>query len=89
MATRRSPSEIAEFHRRQAEKHQAEAERRLSVAADAVCEMLYDAEKALRALAARVGSEAGNGLAYRGMADGLEQDRINRWADLKAQKDRT
>lgn len=84
---RRSPSEIAEFHRKQAEKHQVKADRRLSVAADAVCELMYESEKALRRLGAYCGVEGGK--PYRELADRLEQDRIIRWADLKSQKERT
>lgn len=86
MAARRSPSEIAEFHRQRAAQHQAEADRRLSVAADTTCELMYEAEKSLHKLAAYMGIEGGKD--YLDIAKKVEQARIIRWADLRSRRER-
>ena len=79
--TRRSQSEIATDLESRAAKMRAEADRRLSVAADPLCSLLWEAEKAVRAIIAYGGQEAKD--AYQGAADNFCYARERRWAKLK------
>ncbi len=78
---RRSSLEIAHDHEERAAKLRADSDRRRSVASDATCELMWEAECALRRLAAYCGME---GKDHAATADSLKGQREARWADLKA-----
>jgi hypothetical protein len=81
---RRSNEEIAADLQARASKLRAESDRRLACASDPFCELLYTAEKAVRAVIAYGGEEAK--AAYQGAADNLCYARERRWARLKEEE---
>jgi hypothetical protein len=82
--TRRTSTEIAADLEVRASKLRADADRRLSVAADGMCQLLFDAEKALRALGSYCGPEGG--AAFTKDADGLALMRETRWRQIKEKR---
>jgi hypothetical protein len=78
---RRSNTEIAAALKARAVQLEADADRRLSVASDAPCSLMWEAEKALRALGAYMGADGG--AKWRVYAGELAAEREARWADLK------
>lgn len=78
---RSSEERIADLESRAA-KLKADSERRLSVASDPTCALLYDCEKAVRALASYTGLDGQ--AAYLPIAEGFRIDRETRWNTLKA-----
>lgn len=81
--TRRSPQEIAAELESRAAKMKADAERRLAVASDPQCQLLWDAERAVLALREYAGPETWED-AYAPMMNELRTRREIRWAELKA-----
>lgn len=79
--SRRSSVEIAADLEARAAKHRAEAERRLAVASDGTCALMWDVEKALRALAAYCGTEGGRGWLV--SAEDMRKSREEQWAKIK------
>ena len=78
MATRRSPSEIAEALKSRAAQLEADAERRLSVASDGICSYVWDAECSVhRARLATTNEAEASALAH--LATNLKTIRLERW----------
>jgi len=86
VSPRRLSTEIAADLEAKAAKMRAEADRRLCVASDPFCELLYEAEKALRKAGAYGGPEAGEQLIKD--ADELALVREARWKALKGRMER-
>lgn len=61
-----------------------EKDRRTSVASDPTCALMYDAEKALRALGAYMGTEGG--VEHVKAAETLRLLREQRWASIKSKR---
>lgn len=82
---RRSTTDrIADLEARAA-KLKADSDRRLSVASDPCCALMFDAEKALRYLAAYMGREGGRD--HEATADSLKGQREAYWSKIKAVRD--
>lgn len=79
---RRSSLELAQAAEDRAKKLRAEADRRRSVASDPLCSLLWEAEKAVRAVEAYM-RPSPDRQPYIDIADGLGSDRAERWEDLK------
>lgn len=79
--TRRSESERAAEMEIRARELRAQADRRLSIASDPMCALLWEAETAIRKLASYGGSEGKE--VYAPMANALAEDRAQRWAGIK------
>ena len=80
---RRTPEDRIQDLESRAAKLRADAERRLSVASDPTCALLWDCEKAVRALASYTGTDGQ--AKYGPIADAFSADRVIRWAQVKQQ----
>jgi hypothetical protein len=83
---RRSNEEIAADLQARASKLRAESDRRLACASDPFCELLYTAEKAVRAVIAYGGEEAK--AEHEEYAEMFKAQREARWARLKEEEKR-
>lgn len=78
---RRSNEERIQDLEARAAKLKADSDRRLSVASDPTCALLYDCEKAVRALASYTGTDGQ--AAYLPIAEKFRIDRETRWNSIK------
>jgi len=78
---RRSAEDRIQDLEARAARLRADADRRLSVASDPTCALLWDCEKAVRALASYTGTDGQ--AKYGPIADSFAADRVVRWGVVR------